>query len=413
MDLPRIALLGFLLMFATARGHAETRGPDDLPITITRLSERVIVLDCLDVNVVAVASDSGVVFIDTGFSPGLMRNLAAVIEQEFGRRDFRYVINTHGHWDHCSGNQVFPQATIVAHEACPEFMKHNRADAFRSRLSLGRRLARAETGGDLSGLTAAEAAKTAAENRARRMVFSDLQDGYVLAPPTRTFSDRLTLDLGDLTFELCFAGAAHTNNDILIYVPQEKLLLSGDLFCSATAFCFPVDPLVDVRRLADQIAKLLQGATGIETIVPGHGEALSRADLVQLRESLLQGYAELAGKRSGAALLASIIDDQGVDAALDRYRRLMDADSGVFYLKEDEVNRLAHRMWWRGQAEAAIKVLELSLSRFPRSPLLYDSLGNVQLERGDTASAVASYRQSLALFPENRSLAEVIEALED
>jgi tetratricopeptide (TPR) repeat protein len=70
-------------------------------------------------------------------------------------------------------------------------------------------------------------------------------------------------------------------------------------------------------------------------------------------------------------------------------------------------------MWWRGQAEAAIKVLELSLSRFPRSPLLYDSLGNVHLERGDTASAIASYRQTLALFPENRSLAAVIGALED
>jgi glyoxylase-like metal-dependent hydrolase (beta-lactamase superfamily II) len=413
MNLRRIALLGFLLMLATARGRAETMGHDDLPITITRLSERVIVLDCLDVNVVAVAADSGVVVIDTSFSPSLMRSLAAVIEHEFGRRDFRYVINTHGHWDHCSGNQVFPQATIVAHEACPEFMRHNRADTFRSRYSLGRRLARTEAGGDQSSLTAAEAGKTAAENRARRMVLSDLQDGYVLAPPTRTFSDRLTLDLGDLTFQLCFAGAAHTNNDILIYVPQEKLLLSGDLFCSATAYCFPVDPLVDVRRLADQIAILLQSAAGIETIVPGHGETLSRADLVQLRESLLQRYVELDGNRSGAALLASISEDQGVDAALDRYRRLLGADSGVFYFKEEEVNRLAHRMWWRGQAVAAINVLELSLSRFPKSPLLYDSLGNVYLERGDTASAVASYRQSLALFPENRSLAEVIGALED
>lgn len=217
---------------------------------------RVLVLDCMDVNVVVVAGHSGVVVIDTGRSPGLMRGMAAAIEREFGRRDVRYVINTHGHADHCSGNQVFPQATIVAHEACPEFMKHNRADALRTRLSLGRRLARAEPGGDSPGLTAAEAA----ENRARRTVLADLQDGYVLTPPTRTFGDRLTLALGDLDLELYFAGAAHTNNDILVYVPQEKLLLAGDLFCAAGTLCFTVDPLVDARRLAAELARLLDSA---------------------------------------------------------------------------------------------------------------------------------------------------------
>ncbi len=400
-------------MLVAALGRAQTADSGDLPITITRLSGRVIVLDCLDVNVVAVAADSGLVVIDTGYSPSLMRGFAAVIEREFGRSDFRYVINTHGHWDHCSGNQAFPQAAIIAHEACTEFMRHNRADSPRTRLTLSRRLAQAEAGGESPKGTATEAGKAAAVNRARRMLLSDLQDGYVLTPPTRTFNERLTLDLGDLTFELCFAGAAHTDNDILIYVPKEKLLLSGDLFCSATALCFPVDPLVDAPRLADQIAKLLQNPAGIETVVPGHGGTLARSDLVQLRESLLQRHAELDVRRSGAALLAGIVADQGVDAALDRYRRLIGADQKTFYFTEEEVSHLADRIRCRGHVQASIDMLEMSLPLFPRSPLLYESLGNAQLEQGDAASALASYRQSFALFPENRSLAGVIEALED
>jgi glyoxylase-like metal-dependent hydrolase (beta-lactamase superfamily II) len=350
-----------------------------------------------------------VVVIDTGRSPGLMRGMAAAIEREFGRRDVRYVINTHGHADHCSGNQVFPQAAIVAHEACPEFMKHNRADALRTRLSLGRRLARAEPGGDSPGLTAAEAA----ENRARRTVLADLQDGYVLTPPTRTFGDRLTLALGDLDLELYFAGAAHTNNDILVYVPQEKLLLAGDLFCAAGTLCFTVDPLVDARRLAAELARLLYSAAGVEAIVPGHGRPFGRADLVRLHDSLLQKCAEMEGRRSAAALLAGIAEEQGSDAALDRYRRLLGADREDYYFAEEELFRLANRLWWRGQAAAAARVLEMSLDRFPQSALLFDGLGNIQLEAGDTASAIASYRRCLALFPGNRGLGELIGVLEN
>jgi len=76
----------------------------------------VIVLDCLSVNVTAIASDSGIVVIDTNRSYGVMQRLRRVIEEEFGRKDFIYVVNTHGDPDHSSGNQVFPSVPLVAHQ---------------------------------------------------------------------------------------------------------------------------------------------------------------------------------------------------------------------------------------------------------------------------------------------------------
>jgi len=193
------------------------------------------------------------------------------------------------------------------------------------------------------------------------------------------------------------------------------LLLAGDLICSATALCFPVDPLNDPRRLADRLGRLLADASGLETVVPGHGSPFGGEDLVRLRETLLQGCADMAeeGRRSGAALVAGLIDSAGVEPGLARFGRLIGDTDGTCYFTDEEVNCLAERLRCRGQVEASRRMLAMALARFPASPLLHDSLGNVHLELGDTASAIASYRRSLALLPEHRGAAMMIEALAD
>jgi len=61
--------------------------------------------------------------IDAGKSPTLTQKYRQIIEREFGRNDFKYVINTHYHFDHTSGNQVFPEAQIIAQEKTPALMQ--------------------------------------------------------------------------------------------------------------------------------------------------------------------------------------------------------------------------------------------------------------------------------------------------
>ena len=100
-----------------------------LSIKINRVSDRVIVFECLDVNTTAIASSKGLIIIDTNRSPGIMREIKKQIEKELGRDDFLFVINTHGHYDHSAGNQIFPGAKIIGHENCSLFMRQTPANS--------------------------------------------------------------------------------------------------------------------------------------------------------------------------------------------------------------------------------------------------------------------------------------------
>jgi len=62
---------------------------------------------------IAIASEQGIVVVDTESSWSLTAEIREVIAREFARDDFAYLINTHGHADHGGGNQVFRDAVIV------------------------------------------------------------------------------------------------------------------------------------------------------------------------------------------------------------------------------------------------------------------------------------------------------------
>ena len=99
---------------------------DEVPTTFERHSERVLVVKTGKATydkVIAIASKKGLVVIDTGIAPSLARKYRKIIEREFDRSDFLYVINTHYHYDHSNGNQVFADAEIIGHELSPTGMR--------------------------------------------------------------------------------------------------------------------------------------------------------------------------------------------------------------------------------------------------------------------------------------------------
>ena len=104
----------------------------DISINITKISNRVILFDCLYTKVIAIASKKGLVIIDTHRSPSIMLEIKKLIEKEFGRNDYIHVINTHGHWDHSSGNQVFHDSILLGHKNSPEFMRQNPANTLQN-----------------------------------------------------------------------------------------------------------------------------------------------------------------------------------------------------------------------------------------------------------------------------------------
>ncbi|MCU0611915.1 MAG: MBL fold metallo-hydrolase [Candidatus Eisenbacteria bacterium] len=392
-------------------GDSGDQGIAPVSYTVTRLSSRVIVLDCLDVNVTAIATDSGLVVIDTNRSPGIMEFLRGVIEHEFGRADFAYVINTHGDPDHASGNRAFPSTPLIAHHDYAAFVLHAKASTVHNEWVLRCRLDEARR----RCLAVDPGSPEEQELRARiaklELLGADAADRQVPMVPTVTFADSLRMDLGDLTLELCFCGNAHTNHDIIVYVPEEKLLLVGDLINSPQIAGFSINAMADVPRLVHQLEGVLHRQSGLETVVPGHGATLSRADLSTFCRSVAERFGMLETENSAARLMEQTITTEGIAAALNRL--LVTALSGqqTSYWSEEEFGTLGARLMRRGMVDEAVGVLRVAVDALPQSAFLHDCLGDACLEQDDTDAAAEAYEASLALMPQNRHAQEMLSIL--
>lgn len=154
------------------------------------------------------------------------------------------LINTHHHADHTNGNFLFaPAASIIAHERCREEMVANPGFPRFSPLFPG-------------------------------TDFGDCPP----APPTITFRDRLTTWVDGLEVQLISIGPAHTTNDIIAWIPERKVLFSGDvIFNGGTPFTL-------FGSLAGSLEALetLEGLDA-QTIVPGHGAVCGKEAIAPTR----------------------------------------------------------------------------------------------------------------------------------
>ncbi len=301
-----------LLVQLLAAGPQSDPGPY---ICIDRLTPRVAVAYWPGIdrrcNLTVIQSQKGLVIIDTEASPRLMAPIKKKIEQTFGRTDWAYVINTHAHDNHCSGNSLFPGAVIVGHEnlaADMQWLIRRQTDPDSKRREIDRYSA------ILRDLRAA-LPRYAADRMATRLIQSDLifydlfvqdlQQGYEVIKPSLPFSDKHTLDLGDLALELIFFGKGHSNSDILIYVPQERVLVTGAI--AYQQYRVPEigeeSHLEDVHRFLAVLDRLLADHVKIEHVIPGHSVPLTRAVLPPIRDYYQRMLQEVeAARRQGLTL---------------------------------------------------------------------------------------------------------------
>jgi glyoxylase-like metal-dependent hydrolase (beta-lactamase superfamily II) len=79
--------------------------------------------------------------------------------------------------------------------------------------------------------------------------------------------------MGDVTFHLVYFGKAHSDSDILIYIPEENLLMSGDLFNSGgsgnlSRLNHNEVGKVDIDRWCEALNFILQPDNKIEKVIP-------------------------------------------------------------------------------------------------------------------------------------------------
>jgi len=284
-------------------------------VRIERLSQRVLLAHWLGTdrrcNLTAIQSQKGLVVIDTEMSPRIMAPIKKRIEQVFGRDDWAYVINTHAHDNHAGGNSLFKGAVIVGHENLAEDMQwliRRQAEPDFKRKELDR-------AAQLLRNLRAFLPQVARNRMQTRMVqgeirflelhTQDLQDGYEIVKPSLTFADSHTLDLGGLKLELVFFGKGHSISDILIYVPQEKLLVTGGIIYQRAQLpeIGEQSQLQDVHRFMAVLDSLLAEGVQIDRVVPSHSPPLLRSDMFPVRDyyqKMLTGV--LAARQEGLTL---------------------------------------------------------------------------------------------------------------
>lgn len=177
-----------------------------------------------------VTGNSTVLAIDTCATERRTRDFLTAVS-EHGGGSPRVVVNTHKHGDHTNGNSLLPGATIVGHRLCRQEMEHG-------------------------------------EFLPPDGLFEPIEWGDITpAPPFVTFERRLDIFVDDLAVELHHVGtAAHTTNDVVAWLPVQKVLFSGDLVFNGGTPFFVMGSLAGSLLALDYLVEL-----GAEVIVPGHG----------------------------------------------------------------------------------------------------------------------------------------------
>jgi glyoxylase-like metal-dependent hydrolase (beta-lactamase superfamily II) len=410
MKTRRITILFCASIVMCIAACAGNRG-GEIQIITHRISPRVAVYEYLEVNVTAVKSKDGIIIIDSHRSPVTMKKIMQLIKKEFGRTDVRYVINTHGDYDHSSGNQVFPGATIIGHDDCPEYMRYSPANSPSIiRYHEGRIK---EMKAKLSNLSSVRNDKNLLQGEIDiwNSMLESLNKEYVVTPPATTLSDSLSLHLGDLTLRIMYCGRAHTNHDLIIYIPEEHVLVTGDLFTSRNSLGFSVNKMVDAERIISSMGRLLNDPSGVQFIIPGHGEIISPGDFAGLRDLLKEKIKNFEGKLSAARFLESLVAKYGIQSAIRQYSESSELKKPGYYTLEKEFSILGNRYLAMGRKEEAIGVLTLSTSLFPKSPLLFDDLAGAYVANKEFDSAIVNYERSLKIFPQNKNAVEMLKVI--
>lgn len=222
-------------------------------------------------NSTVIVNDDHAIVVDDHTSPAA----AWVLLEELKRltdKPVRYVINTHFHYDHAHGNQVFgPDVRIIGHE----FTRYMLSD----RRSVSMPLYQAYVNGmpkaidDLKARIAAENDPAARAKLQTQMTVTEnnLASQKELQPvaPDITLTSEMTLHAGSREIQIRHLGRAHTAGDIVVYLPKERIVITGDMLTAALSNMS--DAYVDewVTTL-DNLKKL-----DFDTVVPGHGEAFT------------------------------------------------------------------------------------------------------------------------------------------
>ncbi len=228
-----------------------------------------------------IVNEDDVLLVESHISPAAAH--AAVDEIEaLTDKPVRFVVNTHYHFDHAHGNQIYPpHVQVIGHEATREMLENGGSVGRSYQLFVGRlpdQVAALE-----EQVEAAEDETRRAEIEARLAYMRNYLEGQrdlVPTGPNTTLSERMTLFRGDREIRLLFFGRGHTGGDVVVHLPHDRVVVTGDLLVPGLPYMG--DGYLDEWDDTLEHLKSLE----FDWVLPGHGNPFQEKE----RITYLQEY---------------------------------------------------------------------------------------------------------------------------
>ncbi len=204
----------------------------------------------MDSNTSFIISDTGVLVIDTRPNPDEALKVLREI-RKITSKPIKYVINTHFHGDHVFGNQIFAEASaIIAHKNVRLFLE----------------------------------GKTGEEHLAqfKNMGIPGLEDTRIIIPDI-TYHRGLDIIFGKFNLQVRYLGKGHTDSDTIIYIPEEKILITGDLVFNGK---IPFAGHAHISEWIKRVEDLEKFDANI--IIPGHGDVGDKSMIQKMKQYLTE-----------------------------------------------------------------------------------------------------------------------------
>ena len=243
-------------------------------------------------NTTVIIGSRDVLVVDSCYLPSsALEDIAQI--RNWTSKPVRFVLNTHWHYDHTMGNatyrEAFPGLVVVAHdETRNQIAGYNpgwferfrgRAERLQKMIDSGKGDAGGKTltAGEIEGLKTAIAGIEPVWSE-----FKGLPAHLAELTPDVSFDSEMTIDLGGREVRLAHMGRGNTRGDAVVYLPEDKILIAGDLVDYPVPYFFggyPEEQMVTLRKLL-----LLD----TQAIVPGHGEILHDKAFVRQELALIE-----------------------------------------------------------------------------------------------------------------------------
>jgi glyoxylase-like metal-dependent hydrolase (beta-lactamase superfamily II) len=226
----------------------------------------------------------------------------------------RYLVNSHWHWDHWGGNETylaaFPLLQIVTHEKTRELMlaveprwneKGLKQDLPQFLDGFEKQIAAAKAKG-----APPERIKAAEERLAADRNFLAQKQSLHKTYPNVTFSDSMTIMLDGREIQVLHAQAI-TSGDTYLYLPKEKVLITGDILLSPYPFAiggtYPAEWLKTLQQFA---------ALEPRVLIPGHGEAETNAEFLRSNIAMFQAVLQqVKGDKAKGMTVEQVLEAMG------------------------------------------------------------------------------------------------------